>query len=149
MDESIKQPEDALIASLQIFTPCELADQLGIHNAHIYRARKGTFSPTLIAAMRREGMIPPRPPYPYFKIRRDDHARAAAQIFDTLGREYAAELAVDLIRQLRDPKYYAWVDLLPGAIGAKRRKYVILRDNSVIEVDEDEYISMEDRGWDW
>ena len=140
MDENITELSDALQASLAALTPCQLADELGIHNAHIYRARKGTFSPTLVAAMRREGMIPPRPPYPYFKIRRDRAARAASQIYFALGREYAAQLRAELDFVILQQA---------GEQQTKERRRYLLRDGSEIVIDEDEYISLEDRGWDW
>lgn len=147
MDENITELSDALRASLAALTPCQLADELGIHNAHVYRARKCDFSPTLVAAMRRDGMIPPRPPYPYFKIRRDDPKTAAKQIIDNLGLDYSYRLANKLLRlQTAELKRRA---LFRDELGAKNKKLVILRDRSEIEIDEDQYISMEDRGWDW
>ena len=74
------------------YSGCEIARIIGIHNAHVYRAFKGDFTPTYVETLRAQGYIPPRPPYKYFKIRRDDPRIAAEQIVRNLGQMYAVEL---------------------------------------------------------
>ena len=98
----------ALLQMLETITPLGLAELLNVHNAHVYISRKpgNDVTPTLREAlkphMREMGMLKPKGPYPYFKVRRDDPTRAAEQILDNLGHEYARDLAGQLLVLLDD-----------------------------------------------
>lgn len=77
------------------YTVTEIAELLGLESsAHISNVltQKRQPGPTLIKAMVKAKWIPKPPPYPYFKIRRDDANAAAQQIINTLGVDFALDL---------------------------------------------------------
>lgn len=85
------------------YTVSEIARQLGLNSsAHISNvtSQRREPGPTLVEAIIEHGWIPKPPPYPYFKIRRDNTEAAAAQIMQTLGRTYVLALIGDLRTEL-------------------------------------------------
>jgi len=75
-----------------------MADDLGINSAHISHVLSGARppGPTLIKALVDKGWMDSPPPYPYFKIRRDNAKIAAKQLLDNFGWEYLIKLAEEL-----------------------------------------------------
>ena len=48
---------DAVEGELDLMMPRRLAEALNINDAHIYRARQGDYTPTLIRALKEQGLI--------------------------------------------------------------------------------------------
>jgi transcriptional regulator with XRE-family HTH domain len=84
----------------QGWTVQSLADMLEISSAHISNVTSGERKPgrTLINSLIEAGWLDKPPPYPYFKIRRDNPESAAYRIVQRLGVSYAERLALNLCK---------------------------------------------------
>ena len=60
MDYPYKTPLEYIQMDAFRHFPKAMASDLGIDDAHIYRARKGDFTPTFVKALREKGLIPPK-----------------------------------------------------------------------------------------
>ncbi len=75
-------PRRAIRGLVALDTPQKVAGDLGVHNAHIYRAMKGDFTPTLIKRLKELDYIP-GPRRRYRRCIEFDTAEEAAE-FDGL-----------------------------------------------------------------
>ena len=62
MEYRYQTARQAMDHYFEIFWPRKVAAFLNVDDAHIYRARRGDYTPTLVKRLRERGVIPPPEP---------------------------------------------------------------------------------------
>lgn len=88
-------PEQVIYELARHQTVTEVAAFLNVVPAHISNVTTGSrlAGPTLCTALDAVGLLPPKEPYPYLKIRNDDPTIAGQQVINNLGEAYARKMA--------------------------------------------------------